>query len=258
MLERTEIPRATRREQTLLAPQAIERLLAAAHARYRTLLATAIFTGLRQGELLGLLWENIDFENGFVKVRMSLDRRGHRVQPKTSSAVRDVVLMPALAELLEAHRAASAFGDDSDFVFPSLRGTPLGHRNVSQRGFDAAAANAGLNREGERKANFHDLRHVFASLLIGQGANVAFVSRQLGHATPQITLRTYGHLFDQYAHANRARSLLEDEFRPVLRPLLTGFTGLGAPPDRVTPRFAASENTWDCTKCQEGSTVSAD
>jgi integrase len=222
MLERTEIPRTPRREQRLLDSHTIGRLLAAARPRYRTLLATAVFTGLRQGELLALVWEGIDFESGFVKVRKSLDRRGQRVPPKTSSAIRDVILMPALAELLTAHRAASSFHDDADFVFPSLRGTPLGHRNVAQRGFDAAASEAGLNREGERKATFHDLRHVFASLLIGQGANVAFVSRQLGHATPEVTLRTYGHLFDQYAHADRARSLLEEQFRPVLNPLLVG------------------------------------
>jgi integrase len=256
MLERTEIPRTARRDQRLLDSEAIVRLLAAARSRYRTLLATAVFTGLRQGELLALLWEDIDFEHGFVKVHKGLDRHGHRVHPKTSSAIRDVVLMPALAELLATHRSASTFRDERDFVFPSVRGTPLSHRNVSQRGFDAAAAKAGLNRDGQRKANFHDLRHVFASLLIGQGANIAFVSRQLGHATPQVTLRTYGHLFDQYVHAERARTLLEAEFRPVLSSLLADTPAFAHHDACVTPRVAASENGSDCTKCPEGSTVS--
>jgi integrase len=238
MLERHEIPHLPRRDLRLLDSESIARLLAAATPRYRTLLATAIFTGLRQGEVLGLTWEEVDFERGFIRVRKSVDRSGQRVPPKTSAAVRDVVMMPALAELLAEHHACSRFNSPSDYVFASLRGTPLGHRNVAQRGFDAAAARAGFNRPGQRKMNFHDMRHLYASLLIGQGANVTFVSRQLGHANPAITLAIYAHLFNQYAHADRARSLLERDFRPVLEPLLLKTCRYGAEAQRaeVPPR----------------------
>lgn len=59
------------------------------------------------------------------------------------------------------------------------------------------------------KLRFHDLRHGYASLLIAEGLNVVFVSRQLGHSSPDITLRVYAHLFDAAEHAGRARAVLE-------------------------------------------------
>jgi integrase len=67
------------------------------------------------------------------------------------------------------------------------------------------------------KLRFHDLRHTFASLLIAEGANVVFASRQLGHASPDITLRVYAHLFDRLEHAARAGDALEAGFATVLR-----------------------------------------
>jgi hypothetical protein len=60
------------------------------------------------------------------------------------------------------------------------------------------------------------LRHTFASLLIAEGASVVFVSRQLGHASADITLRVYAHLFDRAAHAERARSALEEGYGKLL------------------------------------------
>jgi integrase len=215
-LERGERPAPGRREQRVLAPDEIERLLASAHPRFRTLLATAAFTGARLGELLGLVWVNVDFEAGFVRVRKQLDRTGNRVDPKTPQALRDVVLMPALARLLREHRLASPFSSDSDCVFASARGTPLYFRNVERRGLDAAAAAAGLNDGDRPKLRLHDLRHTFASMLISSGADVVTVSRQLGHAAPDITLRVYAHLFDQARHAERTRGLLESEFGALL------------------------------------------
>ncbi len=220
MLERAELPRVGRRVQRLLDTDSIDRLLAAAPLRYRTLIATAVFTGLRQGELLALLWDDVDLEHGFIHVRKNLDRNGVRVAPKTDSSVRDVVLMPALGELLVQHRMASRFSGPHDFVFASQCGTGLGHRNVAQRGFDVAASTAGFNAASSDKMHFHDLRHTYAALLIGQGANVVFVSRQLGHATPDVTLRVYGHLFDKHVHADRVRALLQQEFESTLGPLL--------------------------------------
>ena len=78
----------------ILDGQEIEALLAAAPAKYRTLLATAIFTGLRSGELLGLRWSDIDFAAGVVHVRRQVDKIGRTSTLKTQNAYRDVVLIP--------------------------------------------------------------------------------------------------------------------------------------------------------------------
>ena len=71
--------------------------------------------------------------------------------------------------------------------------------------------------DGRAKLRWHDLRHTFASLLVAQGLNVVYVSRQLGHASPDITLRVYSHLFDQAEHGQRASAALEAQFETVLR-----------------------------------------
>jgi len=210
-LERGERPPARSREQRILDSQAIALVLEAAAPRYRTLLATAIFTGLRQGELLALHWEDIDFANGFVRVRKALDRQGRRLEPKTPQAVRDVVLMPALARLLREHKLQSPFSAPGDFVFASAAGSALYWRNVSRRGLGEALVSAGLQH-----IRWHDLRHTFASLLIAEGANVVYVSRQLGHASADITLRVYAHLFDRAEHAQWASAALEQSFGALL------------------------------------------
>jgi len=75
---------------------------------------------------------------------------------------------------------------------------------------------AGLIDDGKPRLRWHDLRHTFASVLIAQGSNVLFVSRQLGHSTPTVTLDTYGHLFDREEHGQRMRDGLEAAFGNAL------------------------------------------
>jgi integrase len=145
-------------------------------------------------------------------VRSALDRHGDDVAPKTQHAVRDVVLIPALAEALRGHRTESAFNGPDDYVFASLAGTPLHWRNVSRRALKPALKAAGIE-----PLRWHDLRHTFASLLIGGGANVVFTSRQLGHGSSDITLRVYSHLFDRAEQAQRTRDLLEATLGDVVR-----------------------------------------
>ncbi len=215
-LDDDERPKVSRREMRVLERDELGRLLAAAPDRYRTLLATAVFTGVRLGELLGLRWADVDFEGGLVSVRKQLGRDRVLVEPKTAQAVRDVVLMPALGRMLREHKLSSPRSQPGDFVFVSLRGTPLGQRNVSRRGLDKALERAGLAGDGRPRLRFHDLRHTFASLLVAQGADVVFVSRQLGHANPSITLSVYSHLFDRARHAERTSALLEQSFGTLL------------------------------------------
>jgi len=85
-------------------------------------------------------------------------------------------------------------------VFCSPAGAPLHYRTLAGR-FQSTLKRAGLNSEGRPKVRWHDLRHTAASLLFGEGLNVVYVSRQLGHSDPSITLRVYAHLFDREQHA---------------------------------------------------------
>jgi integrase len=215
-LERGERPTTVRREFRILRPDEINAILKAAVPAYRPILATAVFTGLRQGELLGLVWADIDFDAGVVHVRRQLDRTGERTAPKTPKALRDVILMPSLAKLLREHKLASGHSGPGDPVFATLTGQPMHFRNVTRRGLGAAVTSAGLDGEGELRLRFHDLRHCFASLLIAQGLNVVFISRQLGHASPSFTLDVYGGLFDRAEHGRRAAEGLEAQFGVVL------------------------------------------
>jgi integrase len=176
----------------------------------RALIATAVFTGLRQSELLGLLWEDVDFEQGVLRVRTQLERRkrgeaARRLPLKTEAGRRDVEAMPELLALLRRHRIASKFSRDSDFVFSTAEGNPLYYRNVS-RDFATAADRAGLNREALPSLSLHDLRHTFTCRLIAAGLDVVEVQRQAGHANPAITLRLYAGEFER---AKRRDSLRE-------------------------------------------------
>jgi integrase len=224
-LRRGARPRVGRPELRILTSDEIGQVIARAPESYRVAIATAIFTGMRLGELLGLRWSDVDFDGHVIRVERQVDRHGVPAEPKTPQAKRTIVLMPALAAMLREHRVGSRFSRKGDFVFVSRKGTPMQHRNLAQRGLAKALEATGLgdyvdDGRGGRKFRagfrFHDLRHTFASLLIAQGANVVFVSRQLGHASPDITLRVYAHLFDQAEHAQRARDALEASFGKML------------------------------------------
>lgn len=177
------------------------------------MIATAIFTGVRLGELLGLRSSDADFEAGVLRVHRQLDRDGSLVEPKTPQAKRDVVLMPALVRVLKEHRIASPFSTPADLIFPNAVGTGASE-TVARDALRASMKRAGLkDREPFR---WHDLRHTYARLLIASGANVPFVSRQLGHADPSITLKVYAHLFEAAEHAAKTTAALEAEFGAVL------------------------------------------
>jgi integrase len=210
-LERGERPSVARAEMRVLDKAEIGKLVAATPERYRPLVALSVFLGLRQGEALGLRWSEIDFDAGLVRVRLQLGRDGSLVEPKTRAAVREVVLPPFLAKMLKAHKLASPYSGEADFVFASATGQPLHYRNVVRRGLDKGLEAAKLG-----KLRWHDLRHTAASLLIAEGLNVVYVSRSLGHASPDITLKVYAHLFDRVEHGQRASDAMEASFGAMI------------------------------------------
>jgi integrase len=197
----------------------IRELLQHAPERYRTLLATAVFTGARQSELLGLTWNDVDFDGGRIQIRAQLsratrDKPARRVPLKTGAGQRDIPLIPQLAQLLKQHKEAmfaQGHAKPDDYVFSTWTGRPFYYRNVSSRGLDPAADAAGLNSNGEPRVTFHDLRHTFAShLIVDLRLDAVRVSKMLGHARPSITTDVYAGLIERARHGAELREAMAD------------------------------------------------
>jgi integrase len=213
-LEQRERPEVERRDFPLLDRADVAKLISETPERYRTLVALSLLTGLRQSEALGLTFADLDLKGGVLRVRRQRDRTGALVSPKTRAAKRDVPLPPSLVTMLKAHKALAfecGFAKPTDPVFADEMGEPLGHRRIVRAGLDVALVASGLPR-----LTWHDLRHVAASVLIGQDASVAYVARILGHASPSVTLGIYAHLFDAREHAERHRDRMEADFADAL------------------------------------------
>ena len=115
-----------------------------------------------------------------------------------------------MSKLLRERWLASSFKAPHHFVFANTHGRSLDYRDFGEA-FRATLTRAGVSAPGE-KLTLHSFRHGFASLLISHGLNVVFVSRQLGHANPTITLSTYAHLYARADHAARARAALDASY----------------------------------------------
>lgn len=175
------------------------------------LIATAVFTGLRIMEVLGLVWGDIDFGEGVIKVRYQLNRQGKRVPLKTKAAKRDIVLMETLGRLLRRHRLTLTHSTDADFVFQAATpGKPMTYKSALK------AFHKARNAAKLADVTLHALRHTFASILISQGRDVQFVSRQLGHTKTSTTWDTYVHLFEAERHAQEARDQLDADYGGML------------------------------------------
>jgi Site-specific recombinase XerD len=129
----------------------------------------------------------VDWNRRKLRVRRTL-YRGTFTNPKTPNAVRDVDLSPRTLEALRLYQVMYP-PLASDLVFRSRDDHPLDPDNLVKRVFRPTLARAGI-----RRIRFHDLRHTYATLLINQGANLKYISKQMGHASVQITLDRYGHL----------------------------------------------------------------
>ena len=162
---------------------------------------TALRAGLRKGELIALKWGDIQFganaddQNRYILVQRS-SYRGHFTTPKgnrwrrvdLSKQLRNALLELRDERMLEAFIAGQG-GIAEYLVFPSHAGTVIKPDNIFRRYMQPALEKAGL-----RRFRFHDLRHSFGSLLIQNGASLAYVKEQMGHSSIQITVDVYGHL----------------------------------------------------------------
>ncbi len=183
-------PRLPHREMDFLTPDEVRAFLLAAEPQHYALLATAVMTGMRQGELLALQWDDLNWHAGTIRVRRSLFR-GEFVSPKSERSIRNIGMSNRLAAILLEHKMQAPYSP-FDLVFPSSDGTPLDCANLRNRVFEPT-----LRRAGLRRIRFHDLRHTFASILIHQGENPKYVQSQLGHSSIKTTVDRYGHLMPE-------------------------------------------------------------
>jgi integrase len=157
--------------------------------KFRLLFMTAVLTGLRQGELFGLQWGDIDWTNCQIHVRRTYNH-GHFYGPKSKTSRRSVDMGPERVDEFKRWKLACPIGG-LDLIFPSNMGTPLNAAAVLYRKFLPALRRAGLPR-----IRFHNLRHTYASLLVYQGEHPKYIQSQLGHSSIQVTMDVYGHLME--------------------------------------------------------------
>jgi integrase len=210
-LEPGEKPRWWVEHVRILEGADLHKLLAHAGA-YRAMFEFLAYTGLRIGEALGLRWCDVDFEAAVLRVRQQLSRHRRPKHLKTEAAQREVVLAPAVTRLLRERWLASAYKAAEQLVFCKANGEGDDYRDAG-KAFRAAVKAAGL--QGQGRLSLHSLRHSFASLLISKRLNPVFVSRQLGHSSPTITLDVYAHLFEQADHAVAVREALEASYQAM-------------------------------------------
>ncbi|HEX5504901.1 MAG TPA: tyrosine-type recombinase/integrase [Thermomicrobiales bacterium] len=223
VVAQTDPPPGERPEVQPFSETQAHRLLdAVAGDRLEALYNVAVMLGLRQGELLGLRWADVDFGNGLLRVRRQLqDVKGVGLMLKalkTRGSRRDLDLGDDLLRQFRAHQDRQRLerqrkGDawqDRGLVFPSAVGTPMSPRNLTRH------YKRLLGRAGLPDRRFHDLRHTAASIMFDQGVEAAEVSRVLGHSSIAITIDTYIHLMpktrkrtaavmDAWRAASRAR-----------------------------------------------------
>jgi integrase len=171
----------------IVTPAEAEMLLAALNARDRVLWATALYAGLRRGELMGLRWCDVDLAHGVLEVTQAWDPKEHcMVAPKSHAGRRRVPIATALRAHLEP-LSVVVLADSPSLVF-GTGGLPFSASPLYER------AQRAWRRVGLRPISLHDCRHTFASLMIAAGVNAKALSTFMGHANISITLDRYGHL----------------------------------------------------------------
>src|SRR5215211_2210705 len=195
-------PRPAKKENNpLTLEQARTFLEVVSGDRFEALYVLAIHCGLREGELLGLKWDDLDLEAGTLSVRRTLSETkelGRIFEPPKNGKGRSIKLTPGAIEALHGHlgrqlKEIERAGDryqDQGLVFPAQTGTPMNGKNLTARSFKPILVKAGL----PRSVRLHDLRHTCATLLLGKGVHPKIVQELLGHATIAITLDTYSHV----------------------------------------------------------------
>lgn len=165
---------------------------------YYAVYLIALATGLRKGEILGMRWDAVDFENSRIYVKQILTNDGKRLEigAKTENSLRSVEVSQNIMEELKSikqkfndkERLIKGAFSENNLVISSSKGTPINPRNIG-RNMDLLIQKAGLPR-----ITFHCLRHTHATLLMEKGINMKVVSERLGHADIRTTMNRYTHV----------------------------------------------------------------
>ncbi|HUV43536.1 MAG TPA: site-specific integrase [Dehalococcoidales bacterium] len=200
--ELVDPPKPRKRLMRTLTPSELEILLENASSnQFYPVIYTAVSTGLRQTELLGLMWRSIDLDYLSISVSQVLYKRRGVCQfnePKTSHSRRGVSMTPKLALFLREYKLEreclyQQLGKEltlDSLVFANAEGKPL-DPGVLTHNFARIAKRAGLEN-----VRFHDLRHTFASLMLLRKAKPKVISEALGHASVAFTMDTYSHIIE--------------------------------------------------------------
>ena len=207
------LPRIERKELTPLDDEEISAFLKAIQGhRFEVLYTVTLFTGMREGEVMGLMWDCVDFEAGTITINKQLQRlRGnggeYRLTSPKNGKARIITPAAFVMTLLRHHKAAQAaqrlragkLWENSGLVFTDEIGHHLSQTLV-YRDFKAVAASI-----GRPDARFHDLRHSYAVAALRAGDDIKTVQEALGHATAAFTLDIYAHVTGQMREASAAR-----------------------------------------------------
>ena len=217
-----ELPRAVRKELKPLDEEQSKAFLKAIQGhRFEMLYTVTLFTGMREGEALGLLWDCVDFKKGAILINKQLQREKKKngqylLVPTKNGKSRTITPAPWVMKLLRTQRARQAeqqlragpMWEDSGCVFTNELGQHLAIHTV-YKDFKQIAASI-----GRPDARFHDLRHSYAVAAIRSGDDIKTVQGNLGHATAAFTLDVYGHVTDQMKQESAAR--MESYIKDVL------------------------------------------
>lgn len=193
-----ELPATRGRRERIAPPEECAHLLAALQARDKALWATAMYAGLRRGELMALRVKDVDMQAGLIHVNYGWDQYAGRIRTK-SGASRRVPIAGVLRAHLAEHLLALGWGDG--LMFGATSADPFVMTSVAFRA-DRAWKDAKLQR-----ITLHECRHTFASLMIAAGVIVKALSVYMGHANIGITMDRYGHLMP--GNENEAAGMLD-------------------------------------------------
>ena len=193
-----ELPAVRGRRDHIASPEESSKLVGALPERDRALWATALYGGLRRGELQALRWDDVELAKGVIRIKRAWDVREGEIEPKSHAGRRNVPIAAVLRDYLVEHKQRR---DGDGLVFGRPDGKAFDGSTVDARA-KAAWRNAGLE-----PITLHEARHTFASLMIAAGVNAKALATYIGHASVTITYDRYGHLMP--GNENEAAALLD-------------------------------------------------
>jgi len=181
------LPSVTGSRDRVASPEEAAALLQALPEADRAAWATAMYAGLRLGELRALEWKSVDLARGLIKIEFGWDPKKGRILPKSSSGRRSVAIPGVLMPYLEEQQTIT--GRRSGLVFGRSDTRPFCDSSLRDR------AKRIWTKQSMNPIGFHEARHTYATLMIAAGVNAKTLSTMMGHKSITITLDLYGHLF---------------------------------------------------------------